>query len=150
MATETPATPRKKNTYSRPRSSAGKLTRKQVEAALRAAAGIRSVAAMKLGVHRSTITRFMQRHPELELVEAEIVDDINDLAVVGLIELIRQKDFAAIKYWLDEKGQALGFGKRRMAFSDGDGNILIPGVVIAPVQSVDVEEWQRRHTKALH
>ncbi|BCA57694.1 hypothetical protein [Sphingomonas sp. HMP6] len=121
------------------------LKLKEVEAALRASAGIRSVAAARLKVNPSSITRFIAKHPQLEEIEAEIVDGIVDLAVGKLVEQIRNGEFPAIKYYLDNKGQAAGFGVRKLAFSDGDGNVMLPGVLVAPIRELDADQWAARH-----
>lgn len=121
------------------------LRLKEVEAALRASAGIRSIAARKLGVNPSSITRFVQRHPQLEVVEQEVVAEITDLAVAKLIEQIKNGDFQAIKYYLDNKGQAHGFGMRKLAFGDGDGTVVVPGVLVMPRQELEPEAWVQRH-----
>ena len=121
------------------------LRLKEVEAALRASAGIRSVAAARLKVNPSSITRFIAKHPQLEAIETEIVDGIVDLAIGKMVEQITAGEWPAIKYYLDNKGQSKGFGVRKLAFADGDGNVLVPGVLVAPMRELDAEEWSARH-----
>lgn len=113
---------------------------------MRAAAGIQALAAQKLQVNRATVCKFIRRHPQLQDVINEVTDEITDLSVAGLIENIRNKEMAAIKYWLDNKGQDAGFGLRKNAFEGGDGQMLIPGVLVAPLQPMDPEEWVRMHS----
>jgi hypothetical protein len=114
---ETPEAQKPKRRQNRPA-----LKYAEVERALRASAGIRSVAAEKLRVAGSTITRFIQRHPKLAAVEAEIVASIVDLAEGKLIEAIGKGEMTAIRYYLENKGQVNGFGKpRKLELTGAEG-----------------------------
>jgi hypothetical protein len=142
--------PRKARKASRPgtlQRAPNRLTLRQVETALRASAGIQSLAAQKLKVSPPTLCRFIQRHPKLDAVIDEIVNEVCDIAVVKLMEKIKQGDVTAIRYYLDNKGQSHGFGQRKLAFKDGDGNVMVPGVLITSGKMSE-EEWQRRYGKA--
>lgn len=87
----------------------------------------------------------VQRHPQLQKVIDEVVDNINDLAVAKLIENIRKGDFNSIKYYLENKGQGHGFGQRKLAFSDGEGNVMVPGVLVVPKRELDADAWAQRY-----
>lgn len=90
----------------------------------------------------------MQKHPELVDVENEIIDSHCDLAEAKLIEKIRGGDTNAIRYYLDNKGQARGYGVRKMAFSDGEGNVQQPAMLVAPKRELTAEDWHKNHAPA--
>ena len=118
----------KETGYHRPRKT---LTVRTVVNAMRAAAGIQSLAAEKLGVNRSTVCRFLQDHPELKDELAAIDDELLDLSESGLFEQLRAKEFPAIKFYLEQKGAARGYGKRRFEISGPNGG---------PIQHRDVSK----------
>jgi hypothetical protein len=89
----------------------GKLTVERVIEALRVSAGIRAIAAEKLQVHRSAITRFIQNNPEIEDVEAEIVEELADVAEAKLLEGIKRGDFPNVKFYLENKARNRGYGR---------------------------------------
>lgn len=88
------------------------LTIADVEAALRACSGIKQQAAVMLKVDRSQITRMCQKHPKLEAVIAETIEAVIDLAEARLIENIRAGDLSSIRYFLDNRGGARGYGRK--------------------------------------
>lgn len=102
------------------RRSPGRLTVETVREALRAGAGIRAYAAEKLGVHRSTICRFVADHPELEREIEEITDTLVDRTEAKLIRLIEKEEFPAIKFYLEQKGRRAGYG-RKVELTGKDG-----------------------------
>ncbi len=89
-----------------------KFTPEQVEAALRASAGIRSAAAVKLGCATSTITNYIDRHTVLRAVDAEIVEQNLDLAETKLLTAIRDGNLTAVIFYLKTKGKARGYTER--------------------------------------
>jgi len=89
--------------------SAPKYTVRQVAAALRASAGLRSQAAKKLGCVPSTIANYISRHKALEKVEAEALEATLDLAEDRLIQNIREGKEASIFFYLKCKGKMRGY-----------------------------------------
>jgi hypothetical protein len=89
-----------------------KFTPDQVEAALRMSAGIRSGAAVKLNCSPSTISNYIDRHPALREVEAEILDQNLDLAETKLLTAIRDGNLTAVIFYLKTKGKARGYTER--------------------------------------
>jgi hypothetical protein len=84
----------------------------QIEAALRASAGIRSAAAVKLGCSPTTIANYLERYPALREVEAEILDQNLDLAETKLLTAIRDGNLTAVIFYLKTKGKARGYTER--------------------------------------
>ena len=118
----------------------GRLTVKIVEEALRNSAGIQSIAAEKLGVTRSTICRFVAKHDRIRLLIEEITDEMNDVAEAQLSLAIKRGDPWAVKYWLENRGQSRGYGRRKMAFRDGEGNVQVPATLVTNGRMTE-EEW---------
>ena len=110
----------KQRKFRRPQAS---LTVKAVLKALRDHAGIRSHAAEALKVSKSAITRFIQRHPELEDALQEIEDDMNDTAESGLFKAIQGGDLRAITFRLERKAKNRGYGRGMEVTGKGGGPI---------------------------
>jgi hypothetical protein len=89
-----------------------KFTPEQVEAALRAAAGIRSAAARMLGCAPSTIGNYLGRYSALREIEAEILEQNLDLAETKLLSAIRDGNLTAVIFYLKTKGKARGYTER--------------------------------------
>lgn len=125
-----------------------KHTAAQVEAALRAAGGLMSLAAKKLKVSPSTVTRYFTRWPHLDGVLDEIKGSLLDLGEAVVIGHMRQKNLDAAKFYLREMGRGRGYGL-------GAGvNVIVPpggnaipsgggGVIVLP-DTVSEEEWLAR------
>lgn len=90
-----------------------------------------------------TLCRFIQKHPRLSQVIDEVVEETCDIAIGQLVKKLQDGDMQAIKYYLDNKGQAKGFGVRKLAFRDGEGNVAVPAVLITEGKMSE-EEWLRR------
>ncbi len=103
--------PKKRDVQRVHRRPNGTLTVARVIEALRASAGIRAAAAEKLLVDRSTVTKFIQAHPEIEVVEDQIVEELADLAESKLLGNIREGEFPSIKFYLESKARDRGYGR---------------------------------------
>ena len=114
-----------------------RFTPEQIETALRASAGIRSAAAMKLGCAPSTITNYIDRHPSLRLVEAEIVNQNLDLAETKLLGAIRDGNLTAVIFYLKTKGKTRGYTERAEVTGPEGGPI--------DVTKLSDEALERRH-----
>lgn len=117
----------------------GTLTVARVIAALNASAGIRATAAEKLLVHRSAVTKFIQAHPEIALVEAEIIEDLADMTESKLHEGIRRGEFPFIKLFLESKARNRGYGR----------NVAITGANGGPVEIRDLSNLTDEQLEAL-
>lgn len=124
---DVPAQPkpkRKKRALRRPPG----LTVEQVVRALRASAGVRSLAAQALGVDRSTITHFAKRHPEIEAIEEDIRETYLDIAEAKLVQAINAGEMQAVRYFLDQHGAARGYGRKTTLRTDPNEPLLTKDV----------------------
>lgn len=132
-----------------PRRPRQTLTVAAVAKALRAESGFMSRAADRLKVVKSTISVFIAKHPELRAVIAEAAEEDTGIAHENIREFLSDEDkelrFKASKYILDNKGQELKFGVRKLAFTDGEGNVMVPGIMVAPMKALTPEEWEARN-----
>lgn len=128
MATdEPPSKARKPKVYLRP---PNRLTLKQIEQALRASGGVQSVAADRLKVSPATVCRKVAKHHKLQVLITELTERHTDVAVGHLIAAVHAGKEWAIKKWLDDRGQSQGFGIRKLAFRDQQGQMMVPAVLV--------------------
>jgi len=100
-----------------------KLSKKKVREAIPGSMGIYAVISNKCGVNRGSITRFLQKEKNQNLVE-EIKEEREKLIDVGerkIIELINAGNFNAIKLLLTTKGKDRGWIERQ----EIDSNIKV-------------------------
>jgi hypothetical protein len=88
------------------------LTVEAVKAALDAAQGVRAQAAKRLGVTRSAITHFIDRHPEMLEVLDEIRESHVDLGEAKLLLALNAGEGWAIRYFLENHGAHRGYGRK--------------------------------------
>lgn len=89
-----------------------------VEAALRASAGVYSVAASILAQKYgscapNTVKNYIRRSPRLQAIEEEITDQTLDLAETKLVQKINDGNMTAIIFYLKTKGRHRGWIERR-------------------------------------
>jgi transcriptional regulator with XRE-family HTH domain len=89
------------------------LTIADVAKALAATAGILTPAARRLGVDRTTLWRFTQKHPE-EVAEAKLAakEHALDVAETKLVEGINRGEFPFVRFYLESQGKERGYGKQ--------------------------------------
>ena len=102
-----------------------KFTVQQIAEALRESAGIRSAAARKLGCSPSTITNYVERHPDLSKTEADIVESNLDKAETQLLEAIASGNLTAIIFYLKCKGKHRGYMERTQIEGSGGGPVVV-------------------------
>lgn len=88
-----------------------KLTIAATKDALKRCAAIRSATAQLLGVHPSTLSRFIQKHAMLAAFEAEVEEDVLDLAESKLLQLIQRGDPKTCMWYLETKGKERGYSR---------------------------------------
>ena len=89
-----------------------------IDAALRASAGIFSAAAtilaQKYGTcSPNTVRNYVMRYPSLQEVENEIREQTLDLAETKLVQAIGDGNMTAIIFYLKTKGRDRGYTERR-------------------------------------
>ena len=112
----------------------------QIEEALRQSAGIKSLAAKRLGCSPSAITKYLQRFPSLTKVIDDIVNENLDLAEGQLLKAIGDGNMTAIIFYLKTKGKDRGFAERReMTGVDGSAVEIkaVGPTILLPPESND-------------
>ncbi|RUW81556.1 helix-turn-helix domain-containing protein [Mesorhizobium sp. M2A.F.Ca.ET.067.02.1.1] len=109
------AEPRAKGERPQGGGSQPKLTEKdmpRVIETLRQYGGIKSVAADKLNVSRTTLYAFLNEHQPALDAAAEIDDEIKDIAEGKVIMAIRAGDMQTVRWYLELKGKDRGYVRR--------------------------------------
>lgn len=89
-----------------------KLKPKQVALALQATGAVISHSALSLGVSRTALYKFLEKHPELNSLRREIEDNQLDTAEFHIAQSIRAGDLSTIRWYLERKGKARGYSCR--------------------------------------
>ena len=92
-----------------------KLSKKKVRAAIPGSFGIRAIIAKKCDVDRGTITRYLQKPRNQNLVKEieEERDKVLDVGEKKLIEAVDRGEFPAIKFLLSTKGKLRGYVEKQ-------------------------------------
>lgn len=80
--------------------------------AITASGGFITVAAKSLGVTHQAVSLYIKSHPELQELIQSIEESYLDFAEGQLITLIKEKDRAAIFFYLKCKGKERGYIER--------------------------------------
>lgn len=123
-----------------PTSTARKgITKAQLKAALKSAAGIPAIAAEKIGTSRQNVCQRIAKSPELQAWIIEIEQTITDQAQAVTVSGMQEVDPATKKptkeagriarWWLERKGRDRGFSTR-MELGNPDGSPLAPGPAV--------------------
>lgn len=123
-----------------------KLKVGDVEAALRATAGIYSAAAEKLGCAPNTVKNYVERHKALRQVCEEVTERTLDLAESKLLKQINKDNLTAIIFYLKTKGKHRGYVERQE--NTGPNGGPVPHVVRFPDRAPDAETWAAQHKPA--
>ena len=92
-----------------------KLSKKKVRNAIPGSLGIYAIIAKRCEVKRSSITRFLKKERNKNVLQ-EIEEEREKILDVGerkLIELINQGEFPAIKFMLSTKGKGRGYVEKQ-------------------------------------
>ncbi len=112
--------------------------------ALRESAGIRSVAAQMLRIHRSNLHRFLKTRPHLLSELEDIDEEIKDLVEGKMLTAIRNDDGQMIRFFLQTRARDRGYGIKQEHSGPGGGPI--------PFQqrpTIDVDKLTFEQQKAL-
>jgi hypothetical protein len=111
------------------------FTVEQITKALWASAGIKSVAAKKLGVAPSTMSGYVSRYPELNKVIEEIREKTIDLAESKLLQHINDGNLTAIIFYL--KCQAKHRGYVQTSKVEHTGQVTMINFKDVPLEEVE-------------
>ena len=115
-----------------------RYTVKQVEEALRQGAGIYTIASMRLKCAPNTVKNYVERHPRLQAVCAEIVEMNLDVAEHGLLGHLQEKNLSAILFYLRTKGRTRGYGDKL----EVDGKVKVAARVdLSAASDGQVRRW---------
>lgn len=124
------------------------ITKAQLKAALKSAAGICAVAAEKLGTSRQNIYQRIASSPEIQAWVAEIEQSITDQAEAVVVMAMQERQPNSIKptreavntsrWWLERKGRERGFSTRT-ELANPDGSPLAPPEVHFHLSYVDAK-----------
>ena len=89
-----------------------KYTKAEVIEAIRVSGGFVTEAAKKLNCTPATVYNYIDRFPEIKQIREAISESYLDFAESQLIQLIKEKDFSAICFFLKCKGKARGYIER--------------------------------------
>jgi len=90
--------------------SGEKFTIEQMCAAIRAAHGLKSVVAAKLGCNRITVDRYAARYPSVQQALADEREWIVDLAESKMVEAVQDREPWAVALILKTLGRSRGYG----------------------------------------
>lgn len=88
------------------------LSKTRVEEAMRAASGIVSDAARSLGVRRTTLYRWLERHKDVQALVGEYREDLVDLAEKRIRKKVDDDDLGAMIWVLKTLGKRRGWIER--------------------------------------
>jgi len=89
-----------------------KVSKRAVKQALIKSGGIVSEAAKLLGVNRDAVYKRIKNHEDLQLALATAEESCLDNAESKLQDLINNRQFMAIQFYLKTKGQKRGYGEK--------------------------------------
>jgi len=89
----------------------------------------------------------VQKHDELRLLIQDVNEEITDLAEGHLVAAVREGKEWAVKLWLQERGQERGYGQRRLAFKDQEGQMVVPATLVAQPR-MSIEAWEAKYGSA--
>lgn len=89
-----------------------KLTPEAVADALPATGAILSDTAKVLGVTRQALFHFLEKHPELQALRADVEEEMLDVAESWVVAAIKAGDQKMIRWYLDRKGKSRGYTVR--------------------------------------
>lgn len=89
-----------------------KYTVAEIIAALEESAGVKSVAARRLGCSRSTLAQYAAEHPEIDKAVLAIREDFKDHVEGRLFKAIAADNLSAILFFLKTQAKDRGYSER--------------------------------------
>lgn len=99
---------------------------KQIIEALEKSAGIITVAAQMLGMHRECLSRRISRTKELQEAMQAISERTLDLAEGQLFKAIKNGNMTAVIFYLKTKGTRRGYAEKRDVYGEMEVNVHEP------------------------
>lgn len=123
------------------------ITEEDIEAMLRANAGIVSAAAEKLKCSEQNLRVRIANSAHLLKVQEEIDEVVLDLAESVVIHNLRAKKLEAAKYILDRKGQKRGWGQQVKLTGPKGGPLQVAATVerVDPTTPEEIAIARRRY-----
>lgn len=97
----------------------------EIENAIREARGFLNVAAVNLGVGRSTLYRWIEGNPKLKEVVEESREVFLDIAESVLLKEIEKGNIAAIIFFLKTRGKGRGYSEKINENLSEDEEIIV-------------------------
>lgn len=105
-----------------------KLSIAKAAKALREHHGIILKAAQACGVHRHTMRKFIDEHPELEEIRQQADEELLDIGEAAVVTAINNSDMKTVRWHLERKGKDRGYTTRQET-TGKDGAPLEMGVI---------------------
>lgn len=101
------------------------LTVEKIREAIPGSMGNRAEVARRCGVCWRTIAKYFKENPELQELLEDENEAVLDVAEKSLLELVKDKDFRAIKFVLTTHGKHRGYATRTEVTGADGGPITI-------------------------
>jgi hypothetical protein len=85
----------------------------QVIEAIKGTGGIKVTIAKRLDVTRQTVDNYLRKWSTVNDVYIEECESVTDMAEANLIQEIRDRNFQAIRFYLQTKGKDRGYVERQ-------------------------------------
>ena len=95
-----------------------RLTKKNIEVAIKGSNGLISTIAQRLDVSRQTVRNYFKRYPELEENMNDELETILDVVESKLMKKVQEEESWAIKFYLQTKGKTRGYGVCTISLRD--------------------------------
>lgn len=89
-----------------------KLSVAKVAKALQEHHGIIMHAAKACGVHRHTMRKFIDEHPELEEIRQQADEELLDIGENHVVNALKEGDMKTVRWHLERKGKNRGYSTR--------------------------------------
>ena len=113
------------------------LTVEAVETAMQAVGGIKTAAAISLGVHRSTLYNFLELHPECKTFIMDIEEQTKDMAEGQILKAIKAGDMQTVRWYADRLMRERGYGHNTELTGPNRGPIQVQPTIDASKLSTE-------------
>ena len=89
-----------------------KITKEKLRKACKGTNGIKTKIAENLGVDRTSLWYYLQRHPEQQYIIEEEKNKLHDFVESRILRSIKEGDAITMRWFADRQMQHRGYGKR--------------------------------------